>query len=126
MSEEWYMCKMCYSLTRNSKQPNTNYCSVNKQHTWVKIGEVGRMNYRCSRCGTVIQGSPTSKPTGGDTCQNGTHFKTHDWHKLGLIGVLNYKCIKCGCHISSSESPLKGYSGCNNYNTNSPHVWKRV
>ena len=124
MPDSWYMCKMCGLLTVNSNTPNTNYCEKNKSHTWIKLIEVGPINYICKRCGKLVQGVPGKTPN-ESYCNNGTHFTTHIWYPVGTVGIppniLNYKCIYCGHKISSLKVPLS--HGCPAY---ANHKWIRI
>ena len=123
MPNSWYMCENCNLLTVNSNTPNPNHCAGNKTHIWIKLIELGPINYICKRCGTVVQG--IDKTPNPNNCSNGTHCTTHYWVKLGTVGIpphiLNYWCINCGCRISSLTKPSR--DGCP---ASAFHNWQKL
>lgn len=77
MAIEWYSCEYCGKTVRSDNgAPIAHGCShPSSNHEWWKLGEVGDITFRCSKCGLEIQ-------TETDPYSNGcTQGGYHDWWK---------------------------------------------
>lgn len=76
MSLDWYQCKKCETLLKNTVSPRSNGCPSGGQHDWNRLGEVGNTDYLCKKCSTHIQ---TDKSPRSNGCLKGGQ---HDWKRL--------------------------------------------
>ncbi len=72
----WYICKSCAICIKKTNLPSSSGCSNSTFHNWVRVGEVGEINYCCKSCGITIQTNYLPSSSG---CPNATF---HSWYKL--------------------------------------------
>ncbi len=120
MAISWYLCKFCATLIRTDNTPSNLNCSKSNVHVWTRLSDVGPNNYFCKKCGTLIQGTMSPKPS-NIGCPNTDNGTSHIWYSLGVIGVTNYRCINCGTILRSEKYPNS--NGCI---TGSNHYWKKM
>jgi predicted nucleic acid-binding Zn-ribbon protein len=76
MANYWYCCRKCGHAIKKESSPNTSGCSRASYHEWIRLGEVGDINYSCKKCGLTVQ-TKSSPSTSG--CPDSSY---HEWHRL--------------------------------------------
>ena len=59
MAIYWYSCKKCGQAIKKDTSPNSSGCSRASYHQWMRLGEVGNINFSCKKCGLLVQTKST-------------------------------------------------------------------
>jgi hypothetical protein len=95
----WFYCKSCLQKVNSDKQPTNHYCHKAEDHTWINLGEAGKINYACKDCGITVR---TKKQPNTRECPSAA---MHTWTDLGEFGEKNYYCKNCGISVLVAKPP---------------------